>query len=647
MNLSYVERIQPKPILKGFDAFANRLRGYTDNALPRKRYFLYKAAQVIQLSEKISLLDTSLLKVEIATYRSLAARRKLTGRDLLFATAIIREASFRSLKMSPYKVQIAAALSIQHNCIAEMATGEGKSLTAAIAAVLIGWQGKGCHLMTSNHYLAGRDAIEFEPFFTFCGLTVAAISEESQDQERRQAYLADVTYCTNKGVAADFLRDQLSMGPKQTSGRMLLNKINGKKDHTEPILRGLEYAIVDEADSVMIDDGVTPLLISSESGNKEDELMYCTARDLCQKMDSEHYKIIENALIELTKKGKSFIEHASANKSGVWAHKRRREELVIQALKAQHLFFNDKQYIIDEGKVIIVDQQTGRTMPDRSWRNGMHQAIEAKENLEISPAKDTCARISFQKFFRLYRSLGGMTGTASEAASEFYTYYNLPVVRIPTHKKCQRKFIGHSISINEEKKWQRITKTITQWHQKNRPILVGTASIKESELISQKLEAMEIPHQILNAKNHQEESQIIAQAGHSGKITVATSMAGRGTDIKLNQSSKENGGLLVITTQLYHSQRVDRQLQGRCSRQGDPGAVKCFYSLEDEILKQNFSLTRHLLAPFTFLPSFMLLPFFKMAQFLSSSKGRQQRKQVMKSDDWLDETLGFTGEGFR
>jgi preprotein translocase subunit SecA len=644
MNLSYVGRLKSQPFLKGLDAFANRVRGYLDNKLPRKSYYLFKARRLMKQAGKVAELTEEEMELEINDFKALAARGKLTGSSFKRAVAVVCEASFRSMKMHPYKVQVAAALSLQSGCIAEMATGEGKSLTAAVAAVLVGWRGRGCHVMTSNSYLACRDAEEFTPLFTLCGLSVAGIADDCEGEDRVAAYRADITYCTNQDVAADFLRDQLSMGSKQSSGRMLLNKFNDGKE-VEPVLRGLEYAIIDEADSVMIDDGVTPLLISTESRKAEDEAMYQKAREICGKMTSLHYKLIENTIIELTPAGKKFIgtfEHCGA----IWTMKRRREELLIQALKALHLFHKDKQYIIEEDKIIIVDQATGRTMPDRFWQNGMHQAVEAKEGVELSPAKETCARISFQRFFRLYRSIGGMTGTASEACDEFYSYYNLPVVKIPTHRKCLRKFIGHTVLTSEDKKWDKVALEVQKWHTKKRPILVGTANIKDSESLSERLTEMGVPHQVLNAKNNTEESDIVKNAGLSGKVTVATSMAGRGTDIKLSDSTKGNGGLLVITTQLYHSSRVDRQLQGRCSRQGDPGSVRCFYALDDEILKENMALVRYGLLSLTFLPGVFLLPFFRVAQWLSVKKSRKQRKSVLKGDDWLEDMLGFTGEGY-
>ncbi|MCM8536988.1 MAG: DEAD/DEAH box helicase [Lentisphaeraceae bacterium] len=646
MELSYIERLNSKPTLKGLDAFFNKLCGVLDNQLPRRDIFLHRARKVIKKSAQFSELSEAELNEKILHWKAVVARGKLNQKNIISAMAVISEASYRSMKMRPYKVQLAAALSMQSGCIAEMATGEGKSLTAALAAVLTAWKGRGCHVMTSNSYLATRDAEEFTPLFEYCDVRVASLSEDTQGDDRRQAYRSDITYCTNKDVAADFLRDQISMGSKQTSGRVLLSMMTQETKVAEPILRGLEFAIVDEADSVMIDDGVTPLLISTESGDATDAQIYLEARKVSLALKKEHYKTVEGVAVELSDSGRGEIDKLTKHMGGPWRYKRRREELISQALKAEHLFHNDKQYIIDEGKVVIVDQATGRTMPDRTWRDGMHQAVEAKEELEISPAKDTCARISFQKFFGLYRSLSGMTGTASEAASEFYSYYHLPVVKIPTHRRCKRKFLAPHISRTEESKLNRIVKEVAKWHERKRPILVGTASIKESELISEKLKASGIEHQILNAKNHKEESEIVKTAGQEGKVTVATSMAGRGTDIKLSDGACKVGGLFVITTQLYHSKRVDRQLYGRCSRQGDPGAVKCFFSLDDDLLMQNMPYLRYVLLSLFFIPSYFYFPIFKMAQYLAVSKSRKQRKAVLKNDDWLDDILGFTGEGY-
>ena len=647
MTNSYVERLEAKPALKGLDAFMNTLRGAVGNTIPKQWYYLKQAQKALKISNSLSKISDGTLQEQLKDKVALAQRNKLADQDLLEATALVCEASLRTMKMKPYKVQVAAAIALQSGYIAEMATGEGKSLTAAIAAVLLGWNGRGCHVMTSNHYLACRDAEEFSPLFDFCGLSVASIDPEMQDDERRIAYSKDITYCTNKDVAADFLRDQLSMGSKHTTGRLLLDKLCGEGgSFREPILRGLEYAIIDEADSVMIDDGVTPLLISMENRNDHEVQIYLKSHRCAKAMTKEHYRIIENSSIEITDKGRDFLRQFEVEKSGPWSLKRRREELAIQALKAELLFEKNKQYIVEEDKVIIVDQETGRTMPDRFWRNGMHQAVEAKEGLEISPSKDTCARISFQKFFRLYGFLCGMTGTASEASTEFYSFYNLPILKIPTHRKCLRKYLGHKVYSTQEAKWQSVSNEVAKWYKQGRPILIGTASIMDSETLSKLLEGKAIPHKVLNAKNHLEESEIISMAGRQSSVTVATSMAGRGTDIKLDDKAKELGGLLVITTQLFPSGRVDRQLYGRCSRQGDPGSVICYHSLDDEIVKNNIPILRLIFKPLFFLPNFTLVPFLKAAQKRMVNRTKKQRKAVMKGDDWLDEILGFAGESF-
>ncbi|MCM8525690.1 MAG: hypothetical protein NE327_04175 [Lentisphaeraceae bacterium] len=647
MTNSYVERLESKPALKGLDAFVNTLRGAIGNTIPKQWFYLKQAEKALQISESLSALSDGVLQSQLKDKVALAQRNKLTDRDLLEATALICEASLRTMKMKPYKVQVAAAIALQSGYIAEMATGEGKSLTAALAAVLLGWNGRGCHVMTSNHYLACRDAEEFTPLFEYCGLSVAAIDTEMQDDDRRTAYNKDITYCTNKDVAADFLRDQMSMGSKHTTGRLLLNKLCGEGNKFRaPILRGLEYAIVDEADSVMIDDGVTPLLISMENRNDHQVQIYLKSHRCAKAMTEEHYRIVEGSLIEITESGRKFLKKFEPDKNGPWSLKRRREELAVQALKAKLLFEKDKQYIVEEDKVIIVDQETGRTMPDRFWRNGMHQAVEAKEGLEISPSKDTCARISFQKFFRLYGFLCGMTGTASEASTEFYSLYNLPILKIPTHRKCLRKYLGHKVYSSKEAKWTAVSNEVEKWYKQGRPILIGTASIMDSEALSKLLTEKEIPHNVLNAKNHLKESEIVSKAGSQNSVTVATSMAGRGTDIKLDDTAKSLGGLLVIATELFPSGRVDRQLYGRCSRQGDPGSVICYHSLDDEIITNNIPILRLIFKPLVFLPNIFLLPFLKAAQKRMIGKTKKQRKAVMKGDDWLDEILGFTGESF-
>jgi preprotein translocase subunit SecA len=645
-HYTYIDRIQQKPALKGIDAVVNTGLGHLTNLIPRQTLFLYRAAKVQKICQEIENDNDTTLKNKMATAASIAARGQLSGKDLLNATAYVCEASRRTMGMLPYKVQIAAALSLQAGYIAEMATGEGKSLTAAVAGVLIGWRRKGCHVMTSNHYLACRDAETFKPLFDYCDVTIGSISEKSENDDRRKAYACDLTYCTNKDVAADFLRDQLALGSKQNSARLLLKNMCTQQGTNDLILRGLENAIVDEADSVMIDDGVTPLLISTESDKREDSEIFKVADKMARGFSKNHFIAIGTHEIELTDSGKDKLEKLCQGRIGVWQMPRRREEIFLQALKAHHLFEKDREYIIEDGKVVIVDKATGRTMPDRFWRNGMHQAVEAKEGLDISPSKDTCARISFQKFFRFYKSICGMTGTAREASSEFWELYSLPLVRIPTHRPCIRQNNGALIFFNQKKKWATVAQEIKRMSLSGRPILVGTSSIHDSEQLSQILEGMQIKHHILNARNHAEESVIISQAGQVGAITVTTSMAGRGTDIKLSDRAKVLGGLYVMSTQLYHSKRIDRQLYGRCSRQGDPGSYITFIALDDEIFMEAFPLIRTCLKALCFLPSTLLMPLINAVQKKAVKARRKQRAAVMKSDDWLEDALGFAGEDF-
>jgi preprotein translocase subunit SecA len=353
--------------------------------------------------------------------------------------------------------------------------------------------------------------------------------------------------------------------------------------------------------------------------------------------------------VELTDRGRNRLAALTASLPGIWQGARRREELVTKALVARDLYLRDKQYVISDGKVVIVDDFTGRVMPDRSWRDGLHQAIEAKENLEVTAWKDTYARVSFQRFFRQYEHLAGMTGTAQEAASEFWQIYNLPVVVIPTNRPCIRKVLPDLVFVHGKAKWQRLIAEIERIHATGRPVLIGTRSVRDSELLSRSLGECRLDHQVLNAIRHSEEAQIVANAGQPGRITVATNMAGRGTDIKLGRGVAELGGLHVIAAERNESGRIDRQLFGRCARQGDPGSAQAIVSLDDEFVSRySPALTRHLKKRHANtsddISSRLTKTAFRWAQLRAERFALQQRKSVMRADHWLEENLGFAGK---
>jgi preprotein translocase subunit SecA len=645
-------RPRSQELPKGLDAAWDAATGIVGRLAPRRSRFLRIAKEVLLHEKHYAELPDARLKEEAADFREVFLRGRETRQQLYRAFALVREVAFRQIGEKPFPVQVAGALALDAGCVTEMATGEGKTLTATLPATIAGWRGRGCHIITVNDYLAKRDAEWMGRIYGFCGLSVSHVEQKMPPPDRRRAYRADITYCTNKEVTADFLRDRLALGPLRGLPMALLTKIaHGAGTGTDRlVMRGLHYAIIDEADSILIDEAVTPLIISGDAPNPEQVQAFVQAADIAgQFVVGRDYQVNQRYReIDLTSAGKRKLDEVAASLGGVWAGKRRREELAVQALTARELFLLDKQYIIDDGKVVIVDEFTGRLMPDRTWRDGLHQAIEAKETLEVNPPKDTYARISFQRFFRLYRKLAGMTGTAAEAWREFWQIYHLPVVVIPTNRPCIRTYVRDRVYAAQDAKWQAIVKEIRHIHATGRPILVGTRSVRASELLSRMLQAEGLDHAVLNAVRHAEEAQIVAGAGQEGRITVATNMAGRGTDIKLGRGIADKGGLHVLATERHESGRIDRQLYGRSARQGDPGSAGAIVCLEDE-LAERYSphLTRTLRKRYgqtqRGISSRLTRKLFDVSQGKAERLALRQRKGVLRTDDWLDEYLGFAG----
>lgn len=646
------QRLSAKPLPQGPDAFWDAGIGLLSRIIPRAKKALDSAKKVLALEKQFRELADAKLKADAQQLREIFRRNREVPSDMDRAFALIREVAFRQIGEKPFPVQIAGAFAIENGCVAEMATGEGKTLATTMPATVAGWRGRGCHVITVNDYLAKRDAEWMGKIYHFCGLSTAYIEQQTPPTERRQAYLADITYCTNKEVSADFLRDRLALGRLKSLSSTLLTKIvSGNQQITDRLVqRGLNCAIVDEADSVLVDEAVTPLIISGEAPNSEQVAVFGHAAELAALLDPEKdFSVLPRFRdTELTNEGKAHLAQLCQNMPGFWKGRRRREEMVIQALTASQFYQRGKQYVVEDDKVVIVDEFTGRLMPDRSWREGLHQAVEAKEKLEINPPKDTYARVSFQRFFRMYSKLSGMTGTASEATAEFWQIYHLPVTVIPTNKPCIRKYLPDIVLPTESAKWQTIVSQIKQVHQTGRPILIGTRSVKASEHLSGLLNDEKLDHQVLNAIYHLQEAQIVAGAGQPAKITVATNMAGRGTDIKLGRGIAELGGLHVIATERHESARIDRQLFGRCARQGDPGSAQAIVSLEDELIARYAQIIS---APFRNrqngkaknISSLLTRGIFKMAQLHAEKMALRKRKSVLKTDHWLDEQLGFAG----
>ena len=503
-------------LTRGLDAAWDMGIGIVRRLTLRRSHFLKRAAAICAMDAQFSkLTDDGLREIVAVVSRAFRlGRARLVDEDRAYA--LIREVAYRQVGMKPHKVQVAAALAMDAGCIAELATGEGKTLVATMPATIAGWRARGCHVITVNDYLARRDVGIMKPIYDFCGLKAAYIVEESDCDERRRAYAADITYCTNKTVAADFLRDRLSMGEfRDLSSSIVRSITHGSKGVDQLVMRGLEVALIDEADSVLIDEAATPLIIAEETQSAEQTENCMRAASIAERLEANRDFVVDHRYREVmvTDVGCERIAELSREWTGVWYSSRRAEELVRQAVTARELFIRDQQYFVENGKVVIIDESTGRAMPDRSWRSGMHQAVEAKEKLEITPDRETMARISFQRFFRLYRRLCGMTGTAHEARGELWHIYHLPTVRIPTHRPVRRVIHRDRIFASADDKWRAVVDEVKRTHVMERPILIGTRSVEASEHLSRLLGEAGCEHRVINAVRHGEEADIVAQAG--------------------------------------------------------------------------------------------------------------------------------------
>jgi preprotein translocase subunit SecA len=598
----------------------------------------------------MAVLSEAKLRERAAELRELFRLGRERAEDLVSAYALVCEVAGRELGEVPFQCQVAGALGLHEGRVVEMATGEGKTLAATMPATVAGWRGKGCHVVTTNDYLAARDTEWMGPVYRFCGLRVANVEQGMLPPDRRAAYDADITYCTNKEVTADFLRDRLAAGRLRSPGSALLAEITGGPAAGLVMRRGLQCAVVDEADSILIDEAVTPLIISSDAPNPDQAEAFVQAAGMASELEpGRHYRVNRRYReVGLTRAGLARVAAAGAQLGGIWGGMRRSEELVVQALTARELYGRGEQYVVEDGKVVIVDEFTGRLMPDRTWRHGLHQAVEAKEGLEVNLPKDVHARISFQRFFRLYRSLAGMTGTAAESWLELWRVYHMPVVVIPTNRPCVRRRLPQRVFATAQARWAAVTDEIRREHELGRPVLVGTRSVAASEHLSRLLRAEGIAHNVLNATRHAEEARIVAEAGGAGRVTVATNMAGRGTDIKLGRGVAGAGGLHVIATERHEAGRIDRQLFGRSGRQGDPGSARAIVSLEDELVRRyaphlSGSLRTRYAGTAQEVSGVATRALFGHAQRRAERLAGRRRQAVLRTDDWLDEFLGFAG----
>ncbi|NJD35993.1 MAG: prepilin peptidase [Betaproteobacteria bacterium] len=565
--------------------------------------------------------------------------------------AIIREISGRRLGMRPFDVQLLGGRVMLDGKIAEMETGEGKTLTATLPACTAALAGIPVHIVTVNDFLVMRDAAWMTPIYKFLSLSVGTITEGMAPEARRAAYACDITYGTNKQMVFDYLKARLMLGRDARPMQLQLEDLHAEHAHASRLLlRGLCFVIVDEADSVLVDEARTPLIISNIGDSSQEEQVYAEAVAIARQMDTASDFSIRPREhdVELTASGRRRATELAEPYGGVWMGPRRREELIRRALAALYLYQRDKQYLVRGGKVQIVDEYTGRVMADRSWERGLHQMIEAKEGCAITGQQETLARISYQRFFRRYLRVAGMTGTVREVAGELWAVYRLPVVTIPTNRPVQRRHLPDQVYVTADEKWAAIVDTLRHLQNEGRAVLVGTRSVSASEHLSELLSAGGLAHQVLNARQDQEEAEVIARAGERGRITVATNMAGRGTDIRLAPGVAELGGLHVLATERHDARRIDRQLFGRCGRQGDPGSFQVIMSLEDEIFHDFFKGRAELLRRLfprigSPLPNWLGERLVKVAQRVAERHHGRVRRELLRVDDQLSDLLAFTG----
>ena len=580
-------------------------------------------------------------------------RREEHTQELVAQTfALVREVAGRELDMRHFDVQLIGGYVLLKGMVAEMETGEGKTLTAALPASTLALGGVPVHIITVNDYLAKRDSDWMAPIYNALGLKVGTIVHGMDPEARRNAYRCDVTYCTNKELAFDYLRDRIVLWDRPSPMRLQVERLYGEQSRIHNLLlRGLHFAIVDEADSVLIDEARTPLIISSEAEGVYDPRVYQNAMGLAKDLvvKKDFVALPNERSVELTQEGKTRIRGFDWPGVEFQTNEEQREELVRQALVALNLFDRDKHYLVKDGKIQIIDEYTGRLMADRSWERGLHQLIEIKEDCDVTLRKETRARISYQRFFRRYLRLAGMTGTAREVARELWSIYHLRVVTIPTNRPMRRQYLPDRVHTTAEEKWRAVVKTISGMNRMGRPVLVGTRSVEASEHLSGILDDAQLQHRVLNARQDGEEAEIVAQAGEPGRITVATNMAGRGTDIQLGPGVAEKGGLHVIGTERHEARRIDRQLFGRCGRQGDPGTSEVVVSLEDELMSVYIdSRIRWLSAIILrnggrFIGRWMGKILFRLSQRAAERLHARMRHDLLKMDEQLGDSLAFTG----
>ena len=617
---------------------------------PPQAFFRLRARRVCAIAARYAI-DADQPVDVTATLRA-RLRQAITPDAAGQAFALISAVAARQLGLRPYDVQLMAAWSMLRGQMAELATGEGKTLAASLAAATAALAGRMVHIVTVNDYLAERDHSQLSPVYRALGLSTGLVIHGQTPEERRAAYACDIVYASNKELVFDYLRDQMRRRATPTTLHGRVARLNGKPSPDDGlVMRGLDFAIVDEADSVLIDEARTPLIISDAGQAAEDNKACIEALDLVSGLDEVVDYTIDRSQrrIDLTPSGRRKADALARSLMSVqgndhWSSTLERFELIQKALTARLLFEPDVHYLLRDGKVCIIDEYTGRVMPDRFWNDGLHQMIEAKEGCAPSGQRDSVARITYQRFFARYQHLCGMSGTLREVTHELRSVYGVGVARIPTHNPSQRRIHPTIITPTTEAKWRAITDHAVALAAQGRPVLIGTRSVAASKLASDLLRARGVDHSLLNAAQDAAEAAIIAQAGNAGYITIATNMAGRGTDIRLAPGVRERGGLAVILSDRHDAARIDRQLAGRGARQGDPGSFIQVLSLQDALMDplRTNTLGRSLLVAAR-RNRLLARGMFRWMQRRAEHRHRMVRRELMRFETRLQGSLSFAG----
>ena len=630
----------------GLDGFIDTLRGWYKRAEFPLTRLRKDATEVYNYSLASVELDDEELTRKIRLHRK-PSRNDLETVSAFYIMGLLCEVCHRVIGIRPYIEQIMGALAINRSVAIQMQTGEGKTITAAIAAVMAGWRGGPCHVVTSNDYLAKRDAESMRPLYERCGLSVGYVISGMEPPERRSAYKLDIVYSTSKELLADYLRDKMSEDAESAiTGEGIRNLLSGGAVSAK-VMRGLHTAIIDEADSVLIDEATVPLIIaisgSSPLLNEAVRTAFAISEEL---VDGRDYHInLQAKYVTITPAGTKVLEATAHRLPSAWKNNDRSSYLVKQAIIARYCYHRDVHYVVDQGKIVIVDEKTGRMMEGRSWSSGLHQAVEVKEYLENSDPTHAHIKMSFQMFFRLYDNLSGMSGTLQNVEKELWSVYHLPVIKIPTHAPKRLVYYPEIVLKSYEEKWCAVIEDIKCHTAKGRAVLVGIRTVRDSEALYTRLFDSGLSSTVLNALRHEEEARIIADAGRWGQVTIATNMAGRGTDIVVDKEVLAVGGLHVIATERHESRRVDMQLFGRTARQGDPGSAQMIVSLDDEVIK--------IFSPSYFTPvlkklacagrhTILALWWFQGVQFLAEKSISRIRKKLLQQDLALSKALSFT-----